>query len=59
VAALNDAVSLQAFFPEPTSAAAFAAVPKLQCEKSAQIVVINTGSGLRYIQEIAHLIHNK
>lgn len=57
--ALQLTVFKEAFWPEPTSAAAFAAIPKLVAEKSANIVVINTGTGLRYIPEIEKIINGK
>jgi len=41
---------------EPTSAAAFAGLKKLHRTKESEIVVINTGSGMKMIDEIMELI---
>jgi threonine synthase len=59
VQALKDVIQLHSFVTEPTSAAAFAALSKLTCPKDATVVAINTGSGMKLLPEILHLVHQK
>ncbi len=54
-AALKSAIQTESFVPEPTSAAVFAALPKLSCSKDATVVAINTGSGMKVLTEILTL----
>jgi len=53
--ALKAAITLESFVPEPTSAAAYAALPKLKVSRDALIVAINTGTGIKMLDEIAEL----
>lgn len=59
IQALKDVIQLHSFVTEPTSAAAFAALSKLTCPKDATVVAINTGSGMKLLPEILHLVHMK
>lgn len=59
IQALKDVILLHSFVTEPTSAAAFAALSKLTCPKDAHVVAINTGSGMKLLPEILHLVHQK
>jgi len=56
---INNALKLlineEAIVAEPTSAAAFAALRKLKCDKTAKIVVINTGSGMKNLNELIQI----
>ncbi len=56
-AALFQVIKTESLVPEPTSAAAFAALPYIQKKiaSNAQVVVINTGSGMKQISEILEL----
>lgn len=58
VEALGILVSKESLITEPTSAAAFAGLKKLEINKKSEIVVINTGSGMKMIDEILSLINN-
>lgn len=40
---------LEVLLPEPTAASAFAALPKINCLPNAKIVVILTGTGMKYL----------
>jgi threonine synthase len=55
-AALKLVIQTQSLVPEPTSAAVYAALPKLSCDKDATVVAINTGSGMKVLTEILDLI---
>lgn len=58
ITALKAVTSLESLLIEPTSAAAFAAVPKLEAhgvKKDASVVVVSTGSGMKMLEEIMHL----
>lgn len=54
--ALKLVIKTQSFVPEPTSAAVFAALPKLSCSNDATVVAINTGSGMKVLPEILAMI---
>jgi len=57
--ALKEAVQCESLVTEPTSAAVFAALPQLGeygVKPDAQIVLINTGSGMKNLEEIVDLI---
>lgn len=54
-AALKTVIQLESFVTEPTSAAAYAALPKLQCESDAFVVAVNTGSGMKMLEEVVEL----
>ena len=58
IEALGILVSKESLVTEPTSAAAFAGLKKLQIEESSQeVVAINTGSGMKMIGEVMELIN--
>lgn len=57
VEALQMVMSQESLVTEPTSAAAFAGLKKLHVDKESEIVVINTGSGMKMIDEIMKLIN--
>lgn len=55
--ALQNVIKTETIVPEPTSAAVYAALPKLQgINPQSLIVAINTGSGLKLLPEIMHLL---
>lgn len=55
--ALATITRYESFISEPTSAAAFAALPKLPLElQDKQIVCVNTGSGMKMISKIAEIL---
>ena len=59
VEALQQVIGLESLIPEPTAAAAFAAVAKLEgfgIKRDDRIVVVNTGSGMKSLGEIKKLI---
>lgn len=56
VSALHELVTRDSLVTEPTSAAAFAGVKKLKIEKEQCVVVINTGSGMKMLEEIGELL---
>lgn len=59
--ALKEIIATESLIPEPTSAAAFAAVKKLGeigIKKDSSVVIVNTGSGLKMLSEIASLINS-
>ena len=51
-AALKTVIQLESFVPEPTSAAVYAALPKLHVDSNTLIVAINTGSGMKMLDEV-------
>ncbi|MEK9208580.1 MAG: pyridoxal-phosphate dependent enzyme [Patescibacteria group bacterium] len=53
--ALKNIIKLESLVPEPTTAAVYAALPKLSEPANSKIVCINTGSGLKFLDEIAKL----
>lgn len=55
--ALKKIIETENIIPEPTSAATFAALYKLNVDKSTLVVAINTGDGKKMMGEINHLIH--
>lgn len=55
ISALKTIIKTEGIIPEPTSAAAFAALYKLK-EDDALVVVVNTGDGKKMMDEINHLI---
>ena len=57
IQALKTIINTEGIFPEPTAAATFAALYKLNEPKDALVVAINTGDGKKMIDEINHLIH--
>lgn len=56
VEALGMVMSQESLVTEPTSAAAFAGLKKIHTTKESDIVVINSGSGMKMIDEILNLI---
>jgi len=56
VAALKSIIKTESIMPEPTSAAAFAAINKLKNKITDNIVVINTGSGNKFLDEIVSIV---
>lgn len=56
VEALGRIMLQESLVSEPTSAAAFAGLKKLHTTKESEIVVINTGSGMKMLDEIMELI---
>lgn len=59
VAALKTVIKLESLVPEPTTAAVYAALPKLNLPKSAKVVCLNTGSGMKFLSEISNLVNGK
>lgn len=58
--ALATLTKYESFISEPTSAAAFAALPKLPSElQDKQIVCVNTGSGMKMISKITKILNDK
>lgn len=57
VEALGILVSKESLVTEPTSAAAFAGLKKLEINKQSEIVVINTGSGMKMVNEVMKLVN--
>lgn len=55
--ALKSVIELENFIPEPTSAAVYAALPKLKNAPDALVVAINTGGGEKMKNEIMKLIN--
>lgn len=55
--ALGAVIQAESIIPEPTSAAVYAALPKLQGVNSQSLVVaINTGSGMKLLSKITQLL---
>lgn len=54
--ALRLVIKQESVVPEPTSAAVYAALPKLRNKPDDRIVLINTGSGYKFLSEIAKLV---
>lgn len=54
--ALGQVIKLESLIPEPTSAAVYAALPKLSCTPDATVVCINTGSGSKLLPEIMKIM---
>lgn len=55
--ALQNIIKTESIIPEPTSAAVYAALPKLQgVNPQSLIVAINTGSGMKLLLEIMQLL---
>lgn len=55
--ALHTVIKTESIIPEPTSAAVYAALPKLQGVNPQNLVVaINTGSGMKLLPEIMQLL---
>jgi threonine synthase len=54
--ALKQVIKLESLVTEPTSAAVFAAVPKLAVDPESKVLCINTGSGMKFLQEIAAIL---
>lgn len=54
--ALKDIIETEDIVPEPTAAAVFAALPKLQEPSGALVVAVNTGDGKKMLAEIEHLL---
>lgn len=59
VTALKSVIKLESLVPEPTTAAVYAALPKLDLPKSAKVVCLNTGSGMKFLSEISSLVNGK
>lgn len=57
--ALKNIIKLESLVPEPTTATVYAALPKLFEPANSKIVCINTGSGLKFLDEIAKLTGGK
>lgn len=55
--ALKTIIKTEGIIPEPTAAATFAALYKLNEPKDSLVVAINTGDGKKMIDEINHLMH--
>lgn len=56
--ALRDIIRTESIIPEPTSAAAYAALPKLQgVNPQSLVVAINTGTGMKLLPEITDLLN--
>lgn len=55
---MRELIEKESIVTEPTSAAAFAGLKKIEIDKSAEVVVINTGSGMKMLDEISSLITN-
>lgn len=58
VKALKNIIETENIVPEPTSAAAFAALAKLE-DADALVVVVDTGDGKKMMDEVNHLIGRK
>lgn len=58
VEAMKNLIEKESIVTEPTSAAAFAGLKKLNYHQGSEIVVINTGSGMKMLREISSLITN-
>lgn len=57
MSALGSVVQYESIVAEPTSAAAFAALPKLPPQlKSKRVVCLNTGSGMKMISKLASIL---
>lgn len=57
--ALRDIIRTESIIPEPTSAAAYAALPKLQgINPESLILAINTGSGMKLLSQITDLLRS-
>ena len=54
--ALKTIINTEGIIPEPTAAATFAALYKLNEPKDSLVVAVNTGDGKKMIDEINHLI---
>ncbi len=55
ITALKAVIQLESLVPEPTSAAAYAALSKLQVDPNALVVAVNTGSGMKMLDEVVAL----
>ena len=58
IESLGGLVSTESLITEPTSAAAFAGLKKLDVLAGEEVVVINTGSGMKMLDEIKELVAN-
>ena len=54
--ALKTIIKTEGIIPEPTAAATFAALYKLNEPKDSLVVAVNTGDGKKMMDEINHLI---
>lgn len=59
VESLSLLVKQESLVTEPTSAAAFAALKKIKNSQNLEVVVVNTGSGMKMIGEILDLVIKK
>lgn len=57
--AMIDIMKTESLEPEPTSAAVYAAIPKMKIDKSQKIVCIQTGNGQRNIAYLAKILNQK
>lgn len=60
IKALKDAIRLESLTPEPTSATVYAALRKLhfQNKRKLKIVCIQTGNGMKHLNEIVEVVNN-
>jgi len=56
ISALKKIIETESIVPEPTSAATFAALYKLEEQSDSLVVAVNTGDGKKMIDEVKHLI---
>lgn len=59
IQALREVIEKESIIPEPTAAATFAALHKLDTFKDALVVAVNTGSGKKMLGEIQELIQQR
>lgn len=56
--AMGNIIRTESIIPEPTSAAVYAALPKLRITNPDSLVVaINTGTGMKSLEEIVHMLN--
>ncbi len=56
--ALKTIIKSHSFITEPTSAAAFAALSRLNCPGDARVICVNTGSGMKLLDEILNIVNS-
>jgi threonine synthase len=56
VEALRTIIHTESIVPEPTSAAVYAALPKLHAAQDELVVAVNTGSGMKLLGEITQIL---
>jgi threonine synthase len=57
--ALADIITTESLQPEPTSAAVYAALPKIKIKPKEKVVCIQTGAGQRNLSNLLKILHQK